>query len=336
MILYKKHTHAPFFPVVGIVALLILQSVWVYRTYQLEYKRLMTEIEDAFTLAYQKEQTYRVPVVDIVNPGEVSIQGCGNEEIIIVRKCFVPDTIVYNNLSGHSVENFIKNVFWDLREQIVPMNIHCLFDLFAGILHDREIPVYFVIERYNIQTGDVLETSSLSDKDKFEMNSDNTVVFEISNTEAIRAILKMSPKVILGNMSGILIFTICLIVIIFFSIVFLYNIKKQADEPAEPIPNNTFQIGKYTFNPYKNEIRGFGETFQLNKKENAILYALCINEGNVVERNALLEENWGSSGMIYSRSLDTYLASLRKYLKKDPTIQIATVKGVGYKLVGGV
>lgn len=333
MNLHKKHTQASFFLFTGIVALLILQSIWVYRTYQLEYSRLMTEIEDAFSLAYQKEQTYRVPVVDIVNPGEVSIQGCGSEEIIIVRKCFAPDTIVYNNLSGRSVENFIKNVFWDLREQIVPMNIHCLFDLFAGMLHDKKIPVSFAVERYNVHTGDVLEISSLSNKDKFEMNPNNTVVLEISDTESIRAILKMTSGVILGNMSGILIFSICLIVIILLSIVLLYNMKKQADEPAEHIPNNTFQIGKYTFNPYKNEIQGFGETFQLNKKENAILYALCINEGNVVERNALLEENWGSSGMIYSRSLDTYLASLRKYLKKDPAIQIVTVKGVGYKLV---
>ena len=63
------------------------------------------------------------------------------------------------------------------------------------------------------------------------------------------------------------------------------------------------------------------------------MYALCLNEGNVVERNALLEENWGSNGIIYSRSLDTYLTSLRKYLKKDPEIQIVTVKGVGYKLM---
>jgi len=37
--------------------------------------------------------------------------------------------------------------------------------------------------------------------------------------------------------------------------------------------------------------------------------------------------------MVYSRSLDTYLTTLRKYLKKDPSIQIVTVKGVGYKLV---
>jgi hypothetical protein len=201
------------------------------------------------------------------------------------------------------------------------------------MLHDKSIPVYFTLERYHIHTGAVLETSLPSDKYEFVMKPDNTIVLEISDTESIRAILKITPAVILGNMSGILIITICLLAIILFSIILLYRMTKQTDEPAEHIPNDTFQIGKYTFNPYKNELQGFGETIQLNKKENAILYALCINEGNVVERNALLEENWGSSGIIYSRSLDTYLASLRKYLKKDATIQIVTVKGVGYKLV---
>ena len=165
------------------------------------------------------------------------------------------------------------------------------------------------------------------------MKPDNTVVLEISDAESIRAILKITPEIVLGNMSGILFFTVCFVIIILLSIFLLYKTEKHTDEPVKNIPNNTFQIGKYTFNPHKNELQGFNKTIQLNKKENSILYALCMNRGNVVERNVLLEENWGSSGMIYSRSLDTYLTSLRKYLKKDPTIQIVTVKGLGYKLV---
>jgi hypothetical protein len=33
----------------------------------------------AFRQAYQKEQTYRIPVVDIVNPGAITIQSCGTQ-----------------------------------------------------------------------------------------------------------------------------------------------------------------------------------------------------------------------------------------------------------------
>jgi DNA-binding response OmpR family regulator len=115
--------------------------------------------------------------------------------------------------------------------------------------------------------------------------------------------------------------------------IWLYRCRHTQQKNTVHFQNNTFQIGQYRFNPGKNELTGFGESIQLNKKENSILYALCVKQGNVVERNALLEENWGSLGMIYSRSLDTYLTTLRKYLKKDTSIQIVTVKGVGYKLV---
>ena len=105
------------------------------------------------------------------------------------------------------------------------------------------------------------------------------------------------------------------------------------EEPKIEYKKEVYSIGQYTFDPAKNELYGCGESFLLNKKENAILYALCAQCGNVVERCILLSENWGSSGEIYSRSLDTYIAAIRKYLKKDPSIQIVTIKGLGYKIV---
>lgn len=341
MSLHKKYNHTVLFVLIGCISLLILQSIWVYHTYKMKHQHLLTEINDAFNLAYEKEQTYRIPVVDIINPGEVSIQGCGNEEIIIVRRCYDSDTIVYNNISGHSVENFINRVFWDLRESIVPMNIYCLADLFAGMLHDKNISVPFAIERYNIETGDVMETSLFPEKKLPKTKYETLIISEISDKEAIRTIINITPGVMLKHMADIFTFTICLTIIILICIILLFRYKTSLQntnksssiEPMEQIHDNKFHIGKYIFDPNKNELEGFGEMIQLNKKENAILHALCVNRGNVVERNALLEENWGDSGLIYSRSLDTYLTTLRKYLKKDESVQIITIKGVGYKLV---
>ncbi len=343
MLSYKKQIHLFLFALAGSISLLILQLVWVCHTYQMEHQQIMNNIRDAFNLAYQKEQTYRIPVVDIVNLGAITIQSCGSEEIIIIRKCPEADTIVYQNISGHSAENFINRVFLDLREHIVPLNIYCLADLFAGMLHDRDIPISFVIERFDIKTGKILETSLLPNKKQPEMNHSNTIISEISDKEAIRAVLQITPGTVFARMAGVLICTISLAVIALLCVVFLccYQPTQQRKEddiiqPVEPSPqlrNNTFFIGQYYFDPGKNELTGFDESIQLNKKENSILYALCVKQGNVVERNALLEENWGSLGVVYSRSLDTYLTTLRKYLKKDPTIQIVTVKGVGYKLV---
>jgi DNA-binding response OmpR family regulator len=326
----------------SIISLLVLQFVWVYKSYILEHQQIMNNINDAFRIAYQKEQTYRIPVVDIVNPGEISIQSCGTEEIIIVRKCPENDTIVYNNISGHSIESFINQVFLDLREQIVPLNIHCLADLFAGMLHDMEMPVAFVIERFDKTTGEVLETSLLPEKKQPEIIHKNVIFSELSGKETIRAVLQLTHKHVFMRMRGILVQSLCLTIIMLLGIIYLYrrpyalhNGEKtlQTDRQTVHLQNATFNIGKYHFDPNKNELSGFGENIQLNKKENSILHTLCAKQGNVVERNLLLDENWGSLGMVYSRSLDTYLAILRKYLKKDPSVQIVTIKGVGYKLV---
>ena len=339
MLSHKKHIRLFLFALAGSISILALQSVWVHYAYRLEQRQMMSKINDAFNLAYQKEQTYRVPVVDIVNPGSITIQGCGAEEIIIVRKCPESDTIVYNNLSGHSIEHFINHVFWDLREQIVPLNIHCLSDLFAGMLHDRDISVSFVIERFDTDTGKVLETSLLPGKEQPEPTPGNTIISEISDKEAIRAVLQITPGIVFASMSGTLTCTFFLTIIILSFIIVLFfhqcreKIEKTSGTSSDTLNNNTFKIGQYRFEPDKNELTGFGESILLNKKENAILHALCAKQGNVVDRNVLLEDNWGSLGVVYSRSLDTYLTTLRKYMKKDPSIQIVTVKGVGYKLV---
>jgi len=342
MFSHQKQIRSFLFALIGSIFLLALQSVWLRRAYLSERQQMMNSIKDAFNRAYQKEQTYRIPVVDIVNPGAITIESCGNEEILIIRKCPEPDTIVYNNISGHSIESFLSNVFLDLREQIVPLNIYCLADLFAGMLHDKDIPVAFVLERFDANTGEVLETSLLSGKKQPKIASENIIISKISDKEAIRAILQITPGTVLAGMTGTLACTFCFFAVtLIFIILFCYSQRTQPSDKQKntiqtsELQNDTFRIGKYHFDSAKNELTGFGECMQLNKKENSILLALCMRQGNVIERSVLLEENWGSLGMVYSRSLDTYLTTLRKYLKKDPSVQIITIKSVGYKLVYG-
>jgi hypothetical protein len=345
----RKYFCLPFFALTGMTVLLLVQSLLLHHVYRLTCRQLLTDMHEAFGQAYQKEQTYRIPVVDIVNPGPVTIESCGTEEVQIIRKCPEPDTVVYKNPSTYSIETFINRVFADLREHIEPMNIYCLSDLFAGMLHDRNIPVYFVIERFDVSSGKVLDSSLLPDKKQPKMNPAQTITLDISEHEALRAILHITPGVVLGQMTDVLIYSIFLIVIemvCFFLIIHYYKYTKprvagEVNETAPPAPagketdstNHVFAVGRYLFVPSKNELQGFGEAVLLNKKENAILYSLCTQCGNVVTRNALLKENWGDSGFIYSRSLDTYITTLRKYLKKDASVQIVTIKGVGYKLV---
>ena len=358
MNLLKNKHHLLNSACISFVLILILHFVWLgYACVQAE-KQLMINIEDAFEQAYRKEQTYRIPVIDIVNPGAVTIESCGTEEILIIRKCPTQDTIVYRNPSSHSIETFISRVFVDLREHIVPMNINCLAELFAGMLYEKDITAYFVVERFDVKSGKVLDSSLLPDKKQPKMKAGNTIFLEISEKESMRAIIEIKNSVVFGQIGVTFFITLALLIIVGFSLIFVtvyiyreingYKIvlyhKEENETPTGEIHesnnkdndvgfNTIYNIRQYVFDPAKNELLGYGNSIQLNKKENSILCALCAQRGNVVGRAVLLLENWGDNGAIYSRSLDTYIATLRKYFKKDPTIQIVTIKGVGYKIV---
>ena len=45
-----------------------------------------------------------------------------------------------------------------------------------------------------------------------------------------------------------------------------------------------------------------------------------------------LEKIWGSSDYFIGRSMDVFIAKLRKMLKIDPSIAITNVHGTGFKL----
>ena len=86
---------------------------------------------------------------------------------------------------------------------------------------------------------------------------------------------------------------------------------------------------------YPRELRAErdGEEIQLSPRETAILEFLHDRAGEVVNRDALLDECWGINYFPESRTLDQHIAKLRKRIEWDPenpTI-IETVRGVGYR-----
>jgi DNA-binding response OmpR family regulator len=47
------------------------------------------------------------------------------------------------------------------------------------------------------------------------------------------------------------------------------------------------------------------------------------------------ENRRGDDSFFNSRNLDVYVTKLRDYFKEDPTIEIITIKGVGYHFAVG-
>ncbi len=102
-----------------------------------------------------------------------------------------------------------------------------------------------------------------------------------------------------------------------------YSYKKLPD---------TYQLGSITFD-HKNMILIHNkEEYTLTRKEAALLGLLAANKNQLVERDYALEKIWGSSDYFIGRSMDVFIAKLRKILKMDPTIQIINVHGTGFKL----
>jgi DNA-binding response OmpR family regulator len=114
-------------------------------------------------------------------------------------------------------------------------------------------------------------------------------------------------------------------------IVRIENVLKGPNTP-EPI-SDEYQIGEYAFNSKRQTLIHPKETRKLSYRESELLRTLYENKDAIVERRDILNLLWGSDSFFNSRNLDVYITKLRNYLKLDPTIEIITVKGVGYRFI---
>jgi two-component system alkaline phosphatase synthesis response regulator PhoP len=77
-----------------------------------------------------------------------------------------------------------------------------------------------------------------------------------------------------------------------------------------------------------------GEPVLLRPKEYDLLIALLQRKGQVASRAELLEEVWGYSDEVYSRTVDTHVAELRRKLEDNAAEprHILTVRKTGYRI----
>ena len=122
----------------------------------------------------------------------------------------------------------------------------------------------------------------------------------------------------------------------FDSEVLLLKIKailKRNEELSKESVNIEFDLGKYHFNPKLRELIVNGHTQTLSPKENELLRMLSEYKNDLLPREVALKKIWGSDTYFNGRSMDVYIAKLRKYLKEDSTIEIVNIHGNGFRLV---
>jgi DNA-binding response OmpR family regulator len=114
-------------------------------------------------------------------------------------------------------------------------------------------------------------------------------------------------------------------------IVRIENVLKQNHAPE--VSSDELTLGSFVFNIRRQQLIGGGDDRKLSYRESELLKLLYENRDKIVERRDILNLLWGSDSFFNSRNLDVYITKLRNYFKQDPSIEIITIKGIGYRFV---
>lgn len=102
---------------------------------------------------------------------------------------------------------------------------------------------------------------------------------------------------------------------------------------ASSAKTEKLSIGAFAFDPHKSILYSSTGEKKLTTKENALLTLLARNVNEVLDRQATLRAVWGDDNYFNGRSMDVYIAKLRKLLSEDPAIEIMNIHGIGFKLI---
>jgi two-component system, OmpR family, response regulator len=113
-------------------------------------------------------------------------------------------------------------------------------------------------------------------------------------------------------------------------------ILKRNDDLNKEADNKEYDLGSYHFHPKLRQLEHNGQMQTLSPKENELLKMLAEHLNDLLPREAALKKIWGSDTYFNGRSMDVYIAKLRKYLRDDTSIEIVNIHGNGFRLVAPV
>lgn len=117
-------------------------------------------------------------------------------------------------------------------------------------------------------------------------------------------------------------------------IVRVTNLLNLSQKSGKTLPEN-IMLGRFEFSPLRYELKNGDSVKKLSHREASLLQMLTENRNATVQRKDILMKLWGDDSFFNSRNLDVYITKLRDYLKDDPSIEIITIKGIGYHFVTG-
>jgi DNA-binding response OmpR family regulator len=103
--------------------------------------------------------------------------------------------------------------------------------------------------------------------------------------------------------------------------------------PGEAQNKVPLRISDLEINLAGREVTINGIPIELRTQEFEVLKVLAENQGIVLTREQLLSKAWGFDFYGQTRTVDVHIAQLRRRIQAS-RVQIETVTGIGYKLVG--
>jgi DNA-binding response OmpR family regulator len=116
----------------------------------------------------------------------------------------------------------------------------------------------------------------------------------------------------------------------------LKRVHKAADPRDE---QREYHIGRYHFNyplrilTLSTAAAGEENQWKLSPKEAELLKMFCRYMNDVTPRSEALTKIWHDDNYFTARSMDVFVTKLRKYLSKDPGIEIVNIHGNGFQLL---
>lgn len=115
----------------------------------------------------------------------------------------------------------------------------------------------------------------------------------------------------------------------------LYKIKAilSRSSNVEDESQEQFEISNIRFDSMLRQLKVHDEQYKLSPKENELLKLLCLHRSDFMPRDLALRKIWKKDNYFTARSMDVYIAKLRKLLKPDEGLEIINVHGEGFRLL---
>lgn len=114
-------------------------------------------------------------------------------------------------------------------------------------------------------------------------------------------------------------------------------LKRAKSNEPELEEKDEYELGGFVFNyplrTLKYKTDGKNVKDKLSPKEAQLLKMFCQYKNDVLTRSKALTTIWGEDNYFTARSMDVFVTKLRKYLKKDPDLEIVNIHGNGFRLI---